>query len=95
MIMSLIIILPLISADVWFNKDPTIDQLMQNYMKLAHSLNNSAANSFLKDLIYTACNGSYPVLYIEFPTDDTILEYPGNLMPSLNHAPPLEDFMEV
>lgn len=68
---------------------------MENYMELASNLNVSAANSFLKDIIYTAYNGSYPVLNIEFPTDTDILEYPGNLMPSLNHAPPLSDFMEV
>lgn len=41
MIMSLIIILPLISADTWFNKDPTIDQLINNYMALASSFNDS------------------------------------------------------
>jgi len=33
-------------------------------MELANSLNDSAANSFLKDVIYTAYGGSYPVLNI-------------------------------
>jgi hypothetical protein len=40
MIMSLIIILPLTTADTWFNKDPTIDQLMENYIELAQNMTN-------------------------------------------------------
>jgi hypothetical protein len=38
MIMSLIIILPLISADTWYNNDPTIDQMMDNYVAIAKNM---------------------------------------------------------
>ena len=41
MIMSLIIILPLISADTWFNKDPPIKKLMGNYYTLINNMTNS------------------------------------------------------
>lgn len=37
MIMSLIIILPLISAETWFNKDPTVDQLTKSYFDMIDS----------------------------------------------------------
>jgi len=40
MIMSLIIILPLLSADTWYNKDPTMDQLMENYIYVAKNMTN-------------------------------------------------------
>jgi len=40
MIMSLIIILPLTTADTWYNKDPTIYQLMENYLQLAQNMSN-------------------------------------------------------
>ena len=66
MIMSLIIILPLISADTWFNQDPTIDQLIHNYFQLAKQVNDTAvAQSILQDMITTAQEGTYPVLTME------------------------------
>lgn len=49
MIMSLIIILPLISADTWYNNDPTIDQMMNNYIAIANNFTDDAsAYEFLK-----------------------------------------------
>lgn len=36
--MSLIIILPLISADTWFNNDPTIDLMMSSYFNITASM---------------------------------------------------------
>jgi len=38
MIMSLIIILPLLSAETWFNKDPSIDIMMNNYFLVAENI---------------------------------------------------------
>jgi flagellar basal body-associated protein FliL len=38
MIMSLIIILPLISASTWFSKDPSIDLMLSSYMQSASQL---------------------------------------------------------
>lgn len=55
MIMSLIIILPLISADTWFNKDPSIDQIIGNYLDLANSINDTDTKLlFLKNIIESA-----------------------------------------
>jgi hypothetical protein len=94
--MSLIIILPLISADTWFNQDPTIDQLMDNYFKLASTFNNSdLANQFLQDMVDTAQEGYYPLLQLNFSLFNQSWNYPGNLMPSLSSQPPLSDFMQV
>ena len=65
MIMSLIIILPLISADTWFNKDPTIDQLIDNYFHLASKMNNTElVKEFLQGIVDTAQEGTYPLLAI-------------------------------
>lgn len=53
--MSLIIILPLISADTWFNKDPSIDQIIGNYLDLANSINDTDTKLlFLKNIIESA-----------------------------------------
>lgn len=94
MIMSLIIILPLISADTWFNKDPTIDQLMDNYMALASSFNDSAvADEFLNELIDTANEGTYPVLELHLQTVNAMLSYPSAYFPAKSSQPPLSDFM--
>ena len=55
MIMSLIIILPLISADTWFKKDPTIDQLMNNYFTLARNANSTnLTKSILVEMVKAA-----------------------------------------
>ena len=62
MIMSLIIILPLISADTWLNKDPTIGQLMQKYIEFAATLDSNASKAFLNDMIVTANSSTYPIL---------------------------------
>jgi hypothetical protein len=42
MIMSLIIILPLISADTWFNKDPSVDQFASLYFQMVDASIDSA-----------------------------------------------------
>ena len=47
MIMSLIIILPLISADTWFDKDPTIDTMMENYITIARNLTEEESYHFV------------------------------------------------
>ena len=63
--MSLIIILPLISADTWFNKDPSIDQIIGNYLDLANSINDTDTKLlFLKNIIEAAEEGTYPVLFL-------------------------------
>ena len=52
--MSLIIILPLISADTWFNKDPTIEQMMGNYFALIDGVTNTTiANTTIVNNITT------------------------------------------
>ena len=91
MIMSLIIILPLISADTWFNKDPTIDQLISNYFHLIQKANSSDVNNMLVDMINSAQEGTYPILDLEYGG----MHYPGNIMSDLNNFPPLEDFMRA
>ena len=54
MIMSLIIILPLISADTWFNKDPTIDQQIENYFAMLDTMNKTVVKKVLIDMVDSA-----------------------------------------
>ena len=78
--MSLIIILPLISADTWFNKDPTIDQLIENYFSMIDTMNTTAVNKVLIDMVDSAQEGTFPVLDMKYGN----WSYPGNLMGDLN-----------
>lgn len=53
--MSLIIILPLISADTWFNKDPSIDQFASSYFSMINSsIDSTVAKEILTDMIAAA-----------------------------------------
>jgi hypothetical protein len=63
--MSLIIILPLISADTWYNNDPSIDQMMQNYINVANNLtDDTAAYYFLKQVLVSSFSMSSPIMYM-------------------------------
>lgn len=52
--MSLIIILPLISADTWYNNDPSIDQMIENYILVAKTLPDDGAYEFLKQVVLSS-----------------------------------------
>ena len=83
MIMSLIIILPLISAETWFNKDPTVDQLVENYFSQVKVLNSSeAVVSFLSDMVAAANEGEYPILSLHVTTSIGNFSYPSELLPA-------------
>ena len=96
MIMSLIIILPLISADTWFNKDPSIEQFSSLYFDMANSsINSTVANEILVSMINSSEEGTYPILDIQYNNGLNYSTYPGSLMSALSDASPLQDFMRV
>jgi hypothetical protein len=97
MIMSLIIILPLISADTWFNKDPTIEQMMGDYVGLVQGIkgNSTAVREVLQSMVLTAQEGTYPLLKMHMETQFGSFDYPGSIMVDQNGFPPLEDFMRA
>ena len=93
MIMSLIIILPLISASTWFSKDPSIDLMLPPYLEAATALSEEEAHSFLKELILSSFDMTSPIMFLDVNINGSPLKYPGDLpevaMPEL----PLTDYM--
>ena len=79
MIMSLIIILPLISADTWFNKDPTINQLMDTYANVAQSINDTETQRVFVEHLITASRGTTsPLIDLTLTTPQATFRYPGD-----------------
>jgi len=79
MIMSLIIILPLLSASTWFQQDPNIDQMIQNYAKAVNNLSTiSLQKTFVKTMITSSLATSSPIIYLSVTTKLAIFIYPDN-----------------
>ena len=91
MIMSLIIILPLISASTWFSKDPSIDLMLRPY--LAAALSEEEAHSFLKELILSSFDTTSPIMFLEVNINGSPLKYPGDLPEVALPELPLTDYM--
>lgn len=95
MIMSLIIILPLLSADTWYNKDPTMDQLMENYIYVAKNMTNQTSiASFLELIITVSMTTTSPIIYLQLNTLAANFTYPGNFSNLTQPALPISDYMQ-
>ena len=93
--MSLIIILPLISADTWFDKDPTIDTMMENYITIARNLTEEESYHFVQQIIKTSNNMSSPIIYLNYILGKKQLNYPGSFPNVTSPGLPLSDYMET
>lgn len=92
--MSLIIILPLISADTWFNKDPTIDQLMENYLSIAMNItDNATLTYYLSQVVENSFKGSSPIVYMSVTTPLGRYIYPDDFAALTAPTVPLSDYM--
>jgi hypothetical protein len=93
MIMSLIIILPLISADTWFNNDPTIDQMMGNYFKIAETLTQDSVHDYLSLIVNSSFSMTSPIIYMTAQIGNRTYTYPDDF-PLLSQPEfPLSDYM--
>lgn len=76
MIMSLIIMLPLISASTWFDKDPSIDLMITPYLETAMTLSEEEAHNFMKEFIISSFDMTSPIMYLEVKINGKVLKYP-------------------
>lgn len=96
LIMSLIIILPLISADTWYNNDPTIDQMMGNYVAIASSLpDDGSAYEFLKEVVVTSFAMTSPIMYMQVTLANRTVTYPEDFPDIQQPDAALSDYMEI
>lgn len=94
--MSLIIILPFISADTWFNSDPTIDQMMENYISLANNQTDPIQSYyFIREVITTSFSMSSPIMYLYVSIGNNTYIYPDHFPDLAQPSAPISDFMEV
>lgn len=92
MIMSLIIILPLISSDTWFNNDPTIDQMMSNYFNIPNNFTDPLVYEYLCMVLTTSFSMSSPIIYMKVFINNNTYIYPDNF-PNLAQPESISDFM--
>lgn len=78
MIMSLIIILPLISADTWLNNDPTIDLMMDSYFNIAANMSDIEAQDYLSMVISTSFATTSPILFLTVQINNRTYTYPDD-----------------
>lgn len=78
MIMSLIIILPLISADTWLNNDPTIDLMMDSYFNIAANMSDIEAQDYLSMVISTSFATTSPILFLTAQINNHTYTYPDD-----------------
>jgi hypothetical protein len=94
--MSLIIILPLISADTWYNNDPTIDQMMQNYIAVANNLpDEGAIYEFLKEFVVSSFSMTAPIMYLQVQIGNKTFTYPDDFPTITQPDASLSDYMEI
>jgi hypothetical protein len=91
--MSLIIILPLISADTWFNSDPTIDQMMDSYFNIAANLTEDNRYYFLRQMIASSLPMTSPIMYMSVQIGNHRYVYPDDFMDLAQPEAPLSDYM--
>lgn len=93
MIMSLIIILPLISADTWFNNDPTIDQMMDSYFEIAANITEIETFDFLTMIISTSFATNSPILFLTVQINNRTYTYPDDFPALPQPDLPISDYM--
>ena len=93
MIMSLIIILPLISADTWLNNNPTIDLMMDSYFSIAANMSDNDAFDYLSMVISTSFATTSPILFLTAQINNRTYTYPDDFPALTQPDLPISDYM--
>lgn len=91
--MSLIIILPLISADTWLNNDPTIDLMMDSYFSIAANMSDNDAFDYLSMVISTSFATTSPILFLTAQINNRTYTYPDDFPALTQPDLPISDYM--
>lgn len=91
--MSLIIILPLISADTWLNNNPTIDLMMDSYFSIAANMSDNEAFDYLSMVISTSFATTSPILFLTAQINNRTYTYPDDFPALTQPDLPISDYM--